>query len=109
MIDMESMQNIIKQITREIIDLKKNKGELNKPFNPFLKKRIKTNSTPQISPTSNINLEDYAIENYYHMHHANHSEITCPKFINYFTIMFLPPEPPNKESNNEKEELDDNQ
>ena len=36
--DMESMQRVIKQLTNEIIDLKKNKGEGNKPFNPFLKK-----------------------------------------------------------------------
>lgn len=41
----------------EIIDLKKNKGEGEKPFKPFLKK--KTDSTPQIPPTSGINLEYY--------------------------------------------------
>ena len=56
--DMESMQRVIKQFTNEIIDLNHNKGEGKKPFKPFLKK--KTNSTPQIPPTSGINLEDYA-------------------------------------------------
>ena len=42
--DMASMQIVIKQITNDIIDLKKNKGEGNKHFNPFMKKR--TNSDP---------------------------------------------------------------
>ena len=36
------------------------------------------NSTPQIPPTSGINLEYCAMENYYRMHHANHSERTLP-------------------------------
>ena len=49
---MERMQRIIKQLTNEIIDLKKKRGEGNKPFNPFLKK--KTDSAPQIPPTSGI-------------------------------------------------------
>jgi hypothetical protein len=47
--DMESMQRVIKKFTNDIIDLKKNKGEGKKPFNPFMKKRI--DSSPQIPPT----------------------------------------------------------
>ena len=74
--NMESMQRVIKQLTNEIIDLKKNKGEGKKPFNPFMKKR--TNFAPQIPPISVINIEDYAMKNYCRTHHANHSERTCP-------------------------------
>ena len=51
------MQRVIKQLDNEIIDLKKNMGEGKKPFKPFLKK--KTDSAPQIPPTSGINLEYY--------------------------------------------------
>ena len=80
----------------------KNKGESKKPFKPFLKKKI--DSTPQIPPTSGINLEDYAMENYCCTHHANHSERTCPEFINSFTAMLTPPKPPKKENKNDKEE-----
>ena len=47
--DMESMQRVVKHLTNEIIDLKKNKGEGKKPFKPFMKK--KTDSAPQIPPT----------------------------------------------------------
>ena len=105
--DMEKMQRIIKKLTNEIIDLKKNKGEGKKPFKPFLKNKTNTDSTHQIPPTSGINLDDYAMENYCCTHHANHSERTCPKFIDSFIAMLLPLQPPKKESKNEKEEDDD--
>ena len=78
LMNMESMHRIINQLTNEIIDLKKNKGEENKPFKPFLKKKTNTYSTPQIPPTSSINLEYYAMENYCCKNHANHSEKNMP-------------------------------
>ena len=37
--DMASMQRVLKQITNELIDLKKSKGEWKKPFKPFIKRR----------------------------------------------------------------------
>jgi hypothetical protein len=43
------------------------------------------------------------------MHHANHSERTCPKLINYFTAMLTPPNPPKKENKNGKEEDEEDQ
>ena len=52
--DMASMKRVIKKLTNDIIDLKKNKGEGKKPFKPFMKKRI--DSAPQIPPTSGINI-----------------------------------------------------
>ena len=72
--DMASMQRVIKQLTNDIINLKKNKGEGKKPFKPFRKTR--TNPVPQIPPTSEINIEDYAMDNYCCTHHANHSKRT---------------------------------
>ena len=60
--DMASMQRVIKQLTNELVDLKKSEGEGKKPFNPFMKKR--TYYVPQLPPTSSINIEDYAMENY---------------------------------------------
>jgi hypothetical protein len=58
---MESMQRGIKHLTNDIIDLKKNKGEVKKPFNPFMKKR--TIFSLQIPPTSGINIEYYVMDN----------------------------------------------
>ena len=56
-----------------------------------------------------INLEDYVMENYYHTHHVNHSERTCPELINYFTTILVPSDPPKKENKNDKEEDDEYQ
>ena len=100
--DMESMQRVLKQITNELIDLKKIKGEGKKPFKPFMKKR--TYSAPPIPPTSSINIEDYAMGNFYRNHHANHFERTFPKFINSFTTMLNLLEPPKKDKRSDKEE-----
>jgi hypothetical protein len=52
-------------------------------------------------------LEEYAMENFYRTHHANHYEKTCPDFINSFSTMLLLPEPPNKDKKAEKQEDDD--
>ena len=60
--NMASVQRVLKQITNELIDLKKNKGEGKKPFKPFMKKR--TYSAPQIPPTSGINIEYYAMDKF---------------------------------------------
>ena len=81
--------------------------ETNKTFNEFMKKR--TNFSPQIPPISSINIEDYAMDNYCRTHNANHSERTCPKFINYFIALLTPLEPPRREKQNEKEEEKDDQ
>ena len=75
---MESMQRVIKQLTNEIIDLNKKTGEGKKPFKPFFKKKTSMDTPPLIPPTSGINLEDCAMENFCHTHHTNHSERTCP-------------------------------
>ena len=104
---MESMERVIKHLTSEIIVLKKNKDEGKKPFKLFIKKR--TDYSPQIPPTSGINIENYAVENYCPTHHANHFERTCPEFINSFTAMLTPPKPPRKDKTSEKEDEEENQ
>ena len=49
------------------------------------------------------------MDNFYRTHHANHSERTCPKFINSFTAMLTLPEPPKKSKEGDKEEEDEEQ
>ena len=104
---MESIQIVIKKPTNDIINLKKNKGEGKKPFKPFMKNR--TYFAPQIPPTSGINIEYYAMDNYCHTHHANSFERTLPELINSFTALLTPPEPPKREKRNEKEEEEEDQ
>ena len=101
------MQWMIKQITNEIIDLKKNKGAGKKPFKPFIKKRTNIDTPPQIPPTSGINLEDCDMDNFCRTHHANHSEKTCLEFLNSFLALLLPPKPPKKDKKDEEEEHND--
>ena len=104
---MASMQRVLKQITNELIDLKKRKGEGKKLFKPFMKKRM--DSAPPIPPTSSINIEDYAMDNFCHTHHTNRFERTFPNFINSFTAMLTPLEPPKKSKKCDKEEEDEEQ
>lgn len=97
LMDMKSMQWMIKQLTNENIDLNKNKGEGKKPYNPFIKKRTNTTTPLQIHPSLGINLEDYDMDNFCRTHHANDFEKTCLEFINSFLTMLLLSEPPKKD------------
>ena len=99
---MESVHQMIKQLTGEVINLKKINGDGKKITKPFLNKKTNTNTSHQVPPTLGINLEDYAMENYCLTHHANHSERTGHEFINSFTAMLLPLDPPKMENKNEK-------
>ena len=72
------LDRIISQLKDEITNMKKNKGEVKKPF----KKKIRTNIFLKMPPTPGINLEDYALDNFCHTHCAYHSEKTCPEFLN---------------------------
>ena len=56
-----------------------------------------------------MNIENYAMENYCRTHHANHSKRTCLEFINSFSEMLTPLEPPKREKRNEKEEDEEDQ
>ena len=107
---MEIMKQVIKQLTNEIIDLKKNTGQGKKHFKSFFKKKTYMDTPPLIPPTSGINLEDYAMENFCCTHHANHSERTFSQFINSFTVMLLLQDPPKRKKKDEEEgENDDEQ
>jgi hypothetical protein len=84
----------------EIKNLKRDKGEGKKAF----KKRINTNTSRKLPPTLGINFEDYAMDNFCHTHCAYHSEKTCPKLINSFRELLLPPKTPEKENKDVEEE-----
>jgi hypothetical protein len=49
------------------------------------------------------------MDNFYRTHHANHYKRTCLEFINYFTTMLTPLDPPRREKRNEKEEEEEDQ
>ena len=74
---------VIMQLQSEITSLKRSKREGKKPIK-------KKNTSHQIPPTLGINLEDYTMGNLCHAHYTNHSDKSCPKFMNLFKAMILP-------------------
>ena len=44
-------------------------------------------------------MEEYALDNFCQTHGAYHSEKTCPKFLNSFYAILLPPGTLEKENN----------
>jgi hypothetical protein len=93
---------VILQLENEITSLKRSNKKWNKP----IKKNTNKNTSHQIPPTSRINLEDYAMDNFCRAHYANHSEKNCPEFMNLFKAMILPWECQEQDEEEEEEEED---
>ena len=91
---------VIWQLQNEITSLKMSKEEEKK----LIKKKTNKNTSHQIPPTSGINLEDYAMDNFCRAHYANHSEKSCPEFMNLFKAMILPRECHEEDEEEEEEE-----
>jgi hypothetical protein len=87
------------QLQNEITSLKRSKGDGKKP----IKKNTNKNTSPQIPPTSGINLEYYEMDNICHAHYANHSKKNCLEFMNLFKAM-IPPWVLQEEDEEEEEE-----
>lgn len=107
-IESDGKDRVILQLQNEIMNLKRSKGDGKKPF----KKITNTNTSPQVPPTLGINLEDYAMDNFYYTHYANHSEKTCPEYITSFKEILLPHESLRKDEQEaddeeEKEEVEE--
>ena len=79
------VERIISQLQDEITKLKKDKGEGKK----HVKKKINTSLKVPLTPE--INLEEYALDNFCRTHGQYHSEKTCPEFLNSFYALLLPP------------------
>ena len=82
------------------MNFKRSKGEGKKP----LKKITNKNTSPRVPPTLGINLEGYAMYNFFRTHYANHWEKNCLEFINSFKAMLLPQEPLRKDDQEEDDE-----
>ena len=94
------LDRVISQLQDGITNLKKHKGEGNKP----VKKTISTNTSLKVPPTPGINLEDYALDNFCCTHYAYHYEKTCPEFLNSLYALLLAPRTPEKENKDVGEE-----
>jgi len=86
---MENVLHLVKKISNEIVDLKKNSGEgisNKRNYKPYYKKPITTSKPPELV-NLNLNLEDVAMDNYCNYHHANHSKKTCPQWLHFMTLV----------------------
>ena len=63
--DIEGLQRMVKQLSNEIIDLKKNLGESTSERGFFRFPDKKHFPPRQHPPLENINIQDYAMDNFY--------------------------------------------
>ena len=96
----DGKDRVIFQLQNDIMNLKRSKGEGKKP----IKKKTNKNTSPQIPPTSGVNLEYYAMEKFCCTHYVNHSKKTCLEFMNLFKAMILPRELQEEDEEEEEEE-----
>ena len=82
--DIEGLQRMFKQLSNEIIDLKKSSGEGTSGRGLFRFPDKKHFPPKQHSPPKNINIQDYSMDNFCQAHKDNHSEKYCLTFINMF-------------------------
>ena len=71
--DIEGLQRVVKQLSNEIIDLKNNLGEGTSRIGFFIFLDKKHFPPRQHPPPENINIQDYAMDNFCYAHKDNHS------------------------------------
>ena len=87
--NIEGLQRMVRQLSNKILDLKKNSRESTsgRGFSRFLDK--KHFPPRQHRPTENINIQEYAMDNFCQAHKDNHSEKNCLTFINMFELFAM--------------------
>jgi hypothetical protein len=77
--DLNSVVKLVKKLSNEVVDLKKNVGEgisRPRPFRPFFKRIDNFRKPPEV-PQITLNLDKFGMDNFYSYHQQNHSEKTC--------------------------------
>jgi hypothetical protein len=80
-VDMESLQRMIKKLSNEIVDMKRNAGEgtsNQRPYRPFFKIPPPYKAIEPPPTNLNIDLGDVASDSFCTYHQENHSEKDCP-------------------------------
>jgi hypothetical protein len=87
--DIDSVVKLVKKLSNEVVDLKKNIGEgpsRNRTFHPFFKRSDNQHKPPE-APQLTLNLDTFGSDNFYSYHQQNHSEKTCPQWVNSMTYV----------------------
>jgi hypothetical protein len=87
--DIDSVVKLVKKLSNEVVDLKKNVGEGSsrpRTFHPFFKRNDNPPRPPE-APQIALNLDSFDKDNLCSYHQQNHSEKTCPQWVNSMTLV----------------------
>ena len=74
-----------------MIEFKRNARESSrKPFNP-LNKKTRNQMSPTPKNDEGMQLNEYAMEKWCHVHNSHHFKKYCMEFINMYNATFAPP------------------
>lgn len=82
----------MKKLTNEIIDVKRNIGEVSsnhKPYRNFFRRLAQNKPLELPHPPANLNikLDDITHDNFCTYHQANHIDKTCPQWVNAMNLV----------------------
>jgi hypothetical protein len=88
--DIEDLQCMVKKLSNEIIDMKRNAGEGNqgqRPYKPFFKRNPPFKAIEPPPANLNIDLGNVASDSFCTYHQENHSERDCPQWVHAMNLM----------------------
>jgi hypothetical protein len=88
--DIEDLQCMVKKLSNEIIDMKRNVGEGNqgqRPYKPFFKRNQPFKAIEPPPANLNIDLGNVASDSFCTYHQENHSERECPQWVHAMNLM----------------------
>ena len=88
--DIEYLQRMVKKLSNEIIDMKRNVGEGNQgqsPYKPLFKRNLSFKSIQPPPANLNIDLGNVAYDSLCTYHQENHSERDCPQWVPAMNFM----------------------
>jgi hypothetical protein len=88
--DIEDLQRMVKKLSNEIIDMKRNAGEGNlgqRPYKPFFKRNPSFKAIEPPPTNLNIDLGNVASDSFCTYHQENHSERNFPQWVHAMNLM----------------------
>jgi hypothetical protein len=88
--DIEDLQRMVKKLSNEIIDMKRNAGEGNqgqRPYKPFFKRNPPFKAIEPPPTNLNIDLGNVASDSFCTYHQENHSERDFPQWVHAMNLM----------------------
>jgi ribonuclease HI len=88
--DIEDLQRMVKKLSNEIIDMKRNAGEVNqgqRPYKPFFKRNPPFKAIEPPPANLNIDLGNVAYDCLCTYHQENHYERDCPQWVHAMDLM----------------------